>query len=74
MHFDINGIVRLFTSGFFRWSFKIKDYIENEFEHEMNNLLLYDNNEYPEFGEIPPEFRPDERNAFSFDVLSRDHL
>lgn len=40
----------------------------------MNNLLLYDNNEYPEFGEIPPEFRPDERNAFSFDVLSRDHL
>lgn len=41
-----------------------EDYIENEFEHEMNNLLLYDNNEYPEFGEIPPEFRPDERSGY----------
>ena len=34
----------------------------------MNNLLLYDNNEYTNFSDIPPEFRPDERKTLSFDV------
>ena len=43
-----------------------KDYINGDFGNEMNNLLLYDNQEYQEFDEMPPEFRPDERNAFSY--------
>ena len=35
-------------------------------EGDMNNLYLYDQAEYGDFGEIPPEFRPDERNVFLY--------
>ena len=31
----------------------------------MNNLYLYDQSEYGDYGEIPPEFRPDERTMFN---------
>lgn len=31
----------------------------------MNNLYVYDQSEYADYGDIPPEFRPDERNMFS---------
>ena len=34
-------------------------------DREMNNLYLYDQNEYGDYGDIPPEFRPDERNMFT---------
>jgi len=45
---------------------KTKDYVNGEFGNEMNNLLLYDNYENGnDFSDIPPEFRPDERNTFS---------
>ena len=39
----------------------------NTVEREMNNLYTYDQSAYDDYGDIPPEFRPDERSVFSLE-------